>query len=146
MRESDSRLRGARDRGYYLFCGHRGCGKSTELRRIRNELHAPDAYHVVFADAAQELDVNNLRYQDILLHLAGKLVEQLQAKGIGLDSAHLGKMEEWFAERVENQSTTRDFALEVKSGAQVAPGLLSSGSCLPESAAPSRTTRPTSRS
>lgn len=123
MRESDCRLRGARDRGYYLFCGHRGCGKSTELRRIRNELHAPDAYHVVFADAAQELDVNNLRYQDILLHLAGKLVEQLQAEGIGLDSAHLGKMEEWFAERVENQSTTRDFALEVKSGAQVAPGL-----------------------
>ena len=123
MRESDCRLRGARDRGYYLFCGHRGCGKSTELRRIRNELHAPDAYHVVFADAAQELDVNNLRYQDILLHLAGKLVEQLQGEGIDIDPVHLGKLEAWFAERVENQSTTKDFALEVKSGAQVAPGL-----------------------
>ena len=123
MRESDCRLRGARDRGYYLFCGHRGCGKSTELRRIRNELHAPDAYHVVFADAAQELDVNNLRYQDILLHLAGKLVEQLQGEGIDIDPAHLGKLEAWFAERVENQSTTKDFALEVRSGAQVAPGL-----------------------
>lgn len=123
MRERDGRLRGARDRGYYLFCGHRGCGKSTELRRIRNELHAPDAYHVVFADAAQELDVNNLRYQDILLHLAGKLVAQLQDNDIGLDPAHLGKLEEWFAERVERQETTREFALEVKSGAQVAPGL-----------------------
>ena len=73
MREADRQFRAPADRGYYLFCGHRGCGKSTELRRIRNELHAPDAYYVVFADAAQELDVNNLRYQDILLHLAGKL-------------------------------------------------------------------------
>ena len=123
MLSSGHRLRTARDRGYYLFCGHRGCGKSTELRRIRNELHIPDAYHVVFADAAEELDVNNLRYQDILLHLAGKLVKQLQENGISLDPAHLGKLEEWFAERVEKQETTREFALQVKSGAQVAPGL-----------------------
>ena len=80
MGSSNRRLRTPPDRGYYLFCGHRGCGKSTELRRIRNELHALDAYYVVFADAAHRSspnDVNNLRYQDILLHLAGKLVRQL---------------------------------------------------------------------
>ena len=123
MRASGERLRTARDRGYYLFCGHRGCGKSTELRRIRNELHAPNAYHVVFADAAQELDVNNLRYQDILLHLAGRLTKQLQDHGIGVDPVHLGKLEEWFAERLEKQETTREFAMEVRSGAEVAPGL-----------------------
>ena len=123
MRASEERFRIARDRGYYLFCGHRGCGKSTELRRIRNELHAPDAYHVVFADVAQELDVNNLRYQDILLHLAGRLARQLQDDGVGVDPTHLGKLQEWFAERVEKQETTREFALEVRSGAEVAPGL-----------------------
>ena len=64
-------LRKAPERGYYLFCGHRGSGKSTELRHIRNQLDKPDIYHVVLADAALELDVHNLRYQDILLHLAG---------------------------------------------------------------------------
>ncbi len=36
----------APDRGYYLFCGHRGCGKSTELRRIARELHHDDLYYV----------------------------------------------------------------------------------------------------
>ena len=123
IRVNDHRLRGARERGYYLFCGHRGCGKSTELRRIRNELHAPDAYHVVFADAAQELDVNNLRYPDILLHLAGKLVKQLENEGVDLAPVHLAMLEAWFFERVERQEKTREFALEVKSGAQVAPGL-----------------------
>ena len=123
MREADRQIRAPADRGYYLFCGHRGCGKSTELRRIRNELHAPDAYYVVFADAAQELDVNNLRYQDILLHLAGKLVRQLEEDDISLDRVHLGKLEEWFSERVESQETTREFARHVRTGARVEPGL-----------------------
>ena len=117
------RLREPQDRGYFLFCGHRGCGKSTELRRIRNDLDAPDAYYVVFADAAQELDVNNLRYQDILLHLAGKLVERLGADGIEIAPVHLGRLEEWFTERVESQENTKDFALEIKSGAAIDVGL-----------------------
>ena len=110
------------ERGYYLFCGHRGCGKSTELRRIRNELHAPDAYYVVFADAAQELDVNNLRYQDILLHLAGKLVRQLEEDDISLDHAHLQKLEAWFSERVESQESTKEFAQHIRAGAGVDAG------------------------
>lgn len=53
----------APDRGYYLFCGQRGYGKSTELRRISRDLHHADLYYVVLADATQELDVNRLRYQ-----------------------------------------------------------------------------------
>lgn len=123
MESSNRRLRTPPERGYYLFCGHRGCGKSTELRRIRNELHAPDAYYVVFADAAQELDVNNLRYQDILLHLAGKLARQLEDDGIGLDPVHLKKLEAWFFQRVESQETTREFAQRIRAGAGVEPGL-----------------------
>ena len=54
---------------------------------------------------------------NLRLRLAGRLVARLQAERIGLDPAHLGKLKEWFAERVEKQETTRrDFALEVKSG------------------------------
>ena len=120
---SDRRLRTPPERGYYLFCGHRGCGKSTELRRIRNELHAPDAYYVVFADAAQELDVNNLRYQDILLHLAGKLARQLEEDDISLDRVHLQKLEAWFFERVENREKTREFAQHIRASAGVDAGL-----------------------
>ena len=120
---SDQRLQTPHENGYFLFCGHRGCGKSTELRRIRDELDAPDVFYVVFADAAQELDVNNLRYQDILLHLAGKLVERLAMDDIDIDRVHLGKLEDWFTERVESQANTRDFALEIKSGAAIDAGL-----------------------
>ena len=123
MDRSGRRLQTPHENGYFLFCGHRGCGKSTELRRIRDELDAPDVFYVVFADAARELDVNNLRYQDILLHLAGKLVERLAMDGIEIDRVHLAKLEDWFTERVESQANTRDFALEIKSGAAIDAGL-----------------------
>ncbi len=122
-KSSGQRFRSQTPSGYYLFCGHRGCGKSTELRRIHDDLHAPDLYYVIFADAAQELDVNNLRYHDILLHLAGKLVERLEKDDIRIESVHLGKLEEWFTERVERHDTTREFAMEAKAGAAASGGL-----------------------
>ena len=120
---SERQLKSPPKRGYYLFCGHRGSGKSTELRRVRKDLDAPGAYCVVFADAAQELDVNNLRYQDVLLHLAGKLMERLEKDGVIMEQVHLGKLRDWFFERVENREKTRDFAQEIKAGVEAGAGI-----------------------
>ena len=112
------KLRNAPKSGYYLFCGHRGSGKSTELRHIGNQLNRPDIYHVVLADAALELDVHNLRYQDILFHLAGKLAESLNKRGVHIDSVHLRNLDDWFTERVEKSEATRNFAMEAKAGVE----------------------------
>ena len=110
------KLRQAPERGYYLFCGHRGSGKSTELRHISNQLNEHDIYHVVLADAALELDVNNLRYQDILLHLAGKLAESLEERGVYIDAVHLRKLHDWFTVHVEKWDKAGIFEAEAKAG------------------------------
>ena len=104
--------------GYYLFCGHRGSGKSTELRHLRNQLDGRDLFRVVFADATIELDVHNLRYQDILLHLAAKLSGQLADEGCDIHHRHLEPLYDWFVERVEKREETKQFALESKAGAE----------------------------
>ena len=114
------RLREPPAQGYYLFCGHRGSGKSTELRHLRNQFHSADLYYVVFADAARELDVHNLRYQDILLHLAAKLASQLEDDGRNIGALHLAPLYDWFIERVEKREETKQFALESKAGVEVA--------------------------
>ena len=133
---SERQLKGPRERGYYLFCGHRGSGKSTELRRIRNDLDAPDAYCVVFADAAQELDVNNLRYQDVLLHLAGKLMERLEKDGVIMEQVHLQRLQAWFLERVESRVKTEDFTQEIRAGWKQGRASRGSQSCSLASATP----------
>ena len=120
---SQPQLQAPPDRGYYLFCGHRGCGKSTELRRIRQNLHQPELYYLVFADAARDLDPNNLRYQDILLHLAAKLTGQLQDDDVNVNSAYVERLENWFADRVEVQEETEEFARQARAGAEVQAGL-----------------------
>ena len=116
-------LREPPSRGYYLFCGHRGCGKSTELRRIRNSLHAPHVYYVAFADAARDLDPNNLRYQDVLLHLAATLTRQLENDGILIDQVHLGCLQRWFDRHVLEKTEIEEFTTHVKAEAQVDAGL-----------------------
>ena len=35
---------------YILFCGHRGCGKSTELNNQVKTFHRPDGYFVVYCN------------------------------------------------------------------------------------------------
>ncbi|MCI5132360.1 MAG: hypothetical protein D3904_12785, partial [Candidatus Electrothrix sp. EH2] len=59
---------------YTLFTGHRGCGKSTELLRIADYLHHPDRYYVIHLDCLEKLDINNLKYSDVLLALAAALL------------------------------------------------------------------------
>lgn len=121
--DRDKRILTAPDHGYYLFCGHRGSGKSTELRRIARELHHGDLYYVVFADAAQELDVNNLRYEDALLHLAGRLTAKLHDDGISVEPVYLHKLQDWFTERVEKTDKIKEFSQEARAGVKAAVGL-----------------------
>lgn len=47
-----------------LFSGHMGCGKSTELFRIKENIK--DKYHVISVNISTDLDQNNLSYIDII--------------------------------------------------------------------------------
>jgi energy-coupling factor transporter ATP-binding protein EcfA2 len=121
--DKDHRLRFKPERVYTVFCGHRGCGKSTELRRLKSLLHAPERFFVVFLDTLIELDINNLQYSDILMGLAKKLFDELEDASIPIDQVLLGKLQGWFAERIENHEKTKDFATEVKAGIKADAGV-----------------------
>ena len=116
-------LRTRHQRIYCVFCGHRGCGKSTELRRLAHRLNAPEAFFVVFLDALQELDYNNLTYSDVLLALAKELFEKLARRKVHIDDTLLYNLKQWFAERVETNTKTREFAAELKAGAKAESGV-----------------------
>jgi hypothetical protein len=116
-------LRKPPTRLYLLFGGHRGCGKSTELRRLAHLLDGPERYLVVFVDALVEVDVHNMRYSDLLLAQAKALVAALEQRQLPIDPVHLARLEDWFKQRVESHTATKDLALEIRAGAKAQMGL-----------------------
>ncbi|MEW6218889.1 MAG: ATP-binding protein [Thermodesulfobacteriota bacterium] len=108
---------------YFLYTGHVGCGKSTELRRLARELHRPDGFSVIMLDTLQRLDPHNLSYPDVLFALAAELLAVLERDGWQVDPIFLHNLETWFAERVEKHDQTRELAAEIRTGAEGRTGI-----------------------
>jgi hypothetical protein len=64
-----------------LFTGHVGCGKSTELLRLKAELEALDFY-VIYFESSEDLDMSDVDVTDILLAIAHQVSEELEADQI----------------------------------------------------------------
>jgi nucleoside-triphosphatase THEP1 len=60
-----------------LFTGHIGCGKSTELHKLEDNLKKKD-YHVVYFEAKHDLDMSDVDITDILLAIARQVSESLE--------------------------------------------------------------------
>jgi hypothetical protein len=66
-----------------LFTGHIGCGKSTELLRLKDELERQN-FHVTYFEVTTELDVNDVDVSDVLLAIAHQVSVSVEAIGIKL--------------------------------------------------------------
>lgn len=108
---------------HVLFFGHTGSGKTTELRHYAKDLAGPGKYLVVEVDIATDLDLHNLQYADTLMALARSLLTELDSKLIPLGTDALKALEDWFCERVLNEETGKEFAAEMKSGAEIKGGI-----------------------
>jgi Cdc6-like AAA superfamily ATPase len=104
-----------------LFTGHRGCGKSTELRRIQQSWESE--YRVIYLEADAELDINDAEYTDLYLVIIKSIANELYKIGLKFDAKLLSNFETWFKEITqENESTVeRSISLEAsaEAGAQI---------------------------
>ena len=116
-------LRHPKEKSYNLFCGHRGCGKSTELRRLSRYLHQNNLFFVIFLDSVVDLDANNLQYSDILLSLANKLLMKTNENNIKVNKVFLKNLNHWFSEKVLKSEKLKDFSGEFEAGAEAKAGL-----------------------
>lgn len=64
-----------------LLAGHRGCGKSTELRRLQAQLEdGPPPIFVVFVEALQDVDPNDVDFPEVLIAVVRQAAAQLQER------------------------------------------------------------------
>ena len=70
-----------------LFSGHIGCGKSTELLRLKANLEE-EGFHVVYFESSQMLEMGDVDVSDILLAIAHQVSESLNQVGIRLSGSY----------------------------------------------------------
>ncbi|MGF1569615.1 MAG: ATP-binding protein [Nodosilinea sp.] len=82
-------VRLARDRSTtQLFTGHIGCGKSTELFRLKDRLGAR-RYEVVYFESDRDLEMADVEISDILLTIAHNVSAHLESIGIVARATYL---------------------------------------------------------
>ncbi|MEB3209734.1 MAG: ATP-binding protein, partial [Leptolyngbyaceae bacterium] len=59
-----------------LFTGHIGCGKSTELLRLKQELEH-EGFHVVYFESSEDLEMADVDIGDVLLAIARRVSQSL---------------------------------------------------------------------
>ncbi|MBG1260057.1 P-loop NTPase fold protein [Nostoc commune] len=93
-----------------LFTGHLGCGKSTELLRLKAELEV-EQFHVVYFESTHVLEMADVDVTDILLAIAGQVSESLEAMKIRLKPTYFTKL---FGEIVDFLQTPIDLGVEAE--------------------------------
>ncbi|WP_353260291.1 P-loop NTPase fold protein, partial [Prochlorothrix hollandica] len=74
-----------------LFTGHIGCGKSTELSRLAENLRA-EGFAVISFDSSAELDMGDVDISDILLAIAHQVAQWMQAQQIRVKAGYLSNL------------------------------------------------------
>ncbi|MEH2364520.1 P-loop NTPase fold protein [Nostoc sp.] len=102
-----------------LFTGHRGCGKSTELKRIQNQWEKQ--YHVIYLEVNEETDINDARYTDLYLIVIKQVEFELRKLGLKFDSQLLGNFESWFKDITKETEETVERSVSIEGEATLKP-------------------------
>jgi hypothetical protein len=102
-----------------IVTGHHGSGKSTELRRLQRDLEAgPKRLFVVYCQAEEDIDRNDVDFPEVLIALVRQMAAQLKDRvGIRLRPGYFQDRWRGLKELLGADITFDEF--------DVAPGLLS---------------------
>jgi hypothetical protein len=74
-----------------LFTGHIGCGKSTELLRLKYELEK-QKFHVAYFECDRQLELSDVDASDVLLAIAGQISVGLEKENISIIPNYFKKL------------------------------------------------------
>lgn len=102
-----------------LFTGHRGCGKSTELLRLK--AHLEKEYRVIYLETDDSLDINDADYIDLYLVLIRQVMREVGKLKLALDRQLLANFEQWFKEITQEteESVEKSASLDTEAEAGV---------------------------
>ncbi len=106
----------------FMFSGHRGSGKTTEIHRLREYLDSPDRFFTVLIEVESEMAFTKFRPQDFYAMMLTHLVENLKAHNIQINSPSLDSIaQDWLGdtENIEKSTSKSDQQLLSEIGAGI---------------------------
>ncbi|MDM3854236.1 MAG: AAA family ATPase [Aphanizomenon gracile PMC649.10] len=103
-----------------LFTGHRGSGKSTELKKIQSQWE--QNYHVIYLEVNEETDINDANYTDLYLIVIKQVEFTLRKLGLKFEQKLLNSFENWFKEITAENEETVEKSVSVESEASLEGG------------------------
>jgi energy-coupling factor transporter ATP-binding protein EcfA2 len=104
-----------------LFGGHIGCGKSTELRQLRALMS--QSYTDCAIELTEVLDINNLRYSDLLIALGHEVAKTCTLQSLPVNDIFLKPVLDWFDTRILKKDVFTDLDAEIKAEAKTSFGI-----------------------
>jgi len=96
-----------------IYSGHRGSGKSVELKRFSNEINNNNAFFSVFIDLETETNIEQLSAEDIYVVLITMLIRNLEEQDVDFNKDDLGDIaNEWISEKAVEKELKNSFGLE----------------------------------
>jgi hypothetical protein len=106
-----------------LLVGHRGTGKSSEMRRAALALES--IAYVDLVDAGLRLDVDDVRLEDLVLVLLQSVLQLASDNGLPLPGSELEVFRRWGETLEVTEVLTRDGSVEAEAGVDTTgPGAL----------------------
>jgi len=105
-----------------IFSGHRGTGKTIELKRFHQNVDHPDKYFSIFIEIESEFEVSNFQPEDLLIVLISNLIEGIHQNNFDFRSKDLDEiLQEWTSDEEIRKELIEDYRIdidaEVRSGA-----------------------------
>jgi len=102
-----------------LFTGHRGCGKSTELKRIQKEWEK--YYRVIYLEVNEETDINDVGYTDFYLITIKQVEFEMRRLGLKLDPRLMENFEAWFKDVTQETERSVESSVSVEGEVTLGP-------------------------
>jgi hypothetical protein len=99
-----------------LFTGHRDCGKSTELQRLKKEWDGP--YRVIYVESDREIDSKDADYTDLYLVIIKQVSDDLARLKLKFDPKLLKAFEQWFQEITDETEESVEKSISLRAEAE----------------------------
>ncbi len=110
----------ANDYSKILLLGHRGCGKSTEMRRIHSFLNSPERYFSIHIETEKELEVSKMHAEDFFIIMIIKLIRELKNRGLDHATDSFDDLlKDWLSETDVQKEITNTGSIEGNASVKV---------------------------